>query len=68
MFISNVKIYVYFVMQEGSVEFMIVQNVLVFEGVKFLYCYLFDNQQIEDVFGYNFDILYIFLKDVLIKI
>lgn len=68
MFTSNVKIYVYPAMQEGSAELMTAQNVPVPEGVKFLYRHLLDNQQLVDVEGYNPNILHIFSKDVLVKI
>lgn len=67
-FVCNVCIYVYFFMQEGSVELMMVKNLLVFDGFIFLYWYLFDNQQIVDVVGFNCSNLYIFFKDIFCEI
>lgn len=65
IFTRNVKIYVYPAQQQGSADLMTADNLPVPEGVKFLYRHLRDNGQIEDVAGFNQEILHIFSPEVL---
>lgn len=65
LFTKNVKIYVYPAMQEGNEELMDAQNTPVPEGAKFLYRHLLDNHQIEDITGYDHNVLHVFSKEVL---
>lgn len=64
-FTRNVKVYTYPALQEGSEELMTAQNLPLPEGVKFLYRHLVENKQIQDVTGFDHDILHIFSKEVL---
>ncbi|MBK8702731.1 MAG: TonB-dependent receptor [Saprospiraceae bacterium] len=65
LFTANVRMYVYPAMQEGSDELMTARHMPIPEGIKFIYQHLLDNRQIEDVTGYNPEILHIFSKEVL---
>jgi hypothetical protein len=65
LFTANVRMYVYPAMQEGSDELMTARQMPIPEGIKFIYQHLLDNRQIEDVTGYNPEILHIFSKEVL---
>jgi len=67
-FTKNVKVYTYPALQEGSEELMTAQNLPLPEGVKFLYRHLVENTQIQDVTGFDRDILHIFSKEVLRQI
>jgi len=68
LFVSKVKMYVYPALQEGREELMTSKNSPVPEGIKFLYQHLLDSHQIEDIEGFNQDILHIFSKTVLKKL
>ncbi|MBP7821803.1 MAG: TonB-dependent receptor [Saprospiraceae bacterium] len=65
LFTRNVRIYVYPLMQEGSEELLNSNNLIVPEGIKFLYKYLLENQHIVDIKQYNPNILHIYSKKVL---
>lgn len=65
LFTRNVKMYVYPSMQEGSEELMNSENLLVPEGIKFLYQHLLDSQHIVDIDEYNNNYLHIYSKEVL---
>lgn len=67
-FTKNVKVYTYPALQEGSEELMTAQNLPLPEGAKFLYRHLVENKQIQDVSGFDQDILHIFSKEVLRQI
>lgn len=65
LFMRNVKMYVYPMMQEGSEDLMTTENLPVPEGIKFLYKHLLDSEQIVDIKDYNEQHLHIFSKEVL---
>ncbi len=65
LFTTNVKMYVYPALQEGSGDLMCANNLPVPEGIKFLYQHLLDAHQIEDIQGFNKEILHIWSKTVL---
>ncbi|MEM6725265.1 MAG: TonB-dependent receptor, partial [Bacteroidota bacterium] len=65
LFPRNVKVFVYPSLQEGSAELMTARNVPVPNGLTFLYKHLLDNGQLEDLAGFNPDILHIYSKEVL---
>jgi len=64
LFSNQLRIYAYPTMQEGSEELLTAQNLPIPESIKFLYRHLLANRQIEDVEGFNPDILHIFSKTV----
>lgn len=68
IFNRNVKMYVYPAQQQGSEDLMTAENLPIPEGVKFLYRHLIDSGQIEDLSGYNPQILHIFSTEVLQQI
>lgn len=65
LFTKSVKLYVYPSLQEGSSEMMNSRNMPIPDGIKHLYKHLLENGQVEDIKGFNPDILHIYSKDVL---
>ena len=65
LFTQSVKLYIYPSLQEGSSEMMNSRNMPIPEGIKHLYTHLLENGQVEDIQGFNPDILHIYSKDVL---
>ena len=64
LFTRNIKIYVYPALQEDSFEILTAKNLVVPEGIKFLYKYLFDSHHIVEIEDYNADLLHIFPEKV----
>ncbi|MFZ1750597.1 MAG: TonB-dependent receptor [Saprospiraceae bacterium] len=68
LFSQNIRVYVYPVQMPGTTEIITAENMVVPEGIKFLYQYLLDSKQIVAVRDFNKDILHIFPMDVLQQI
>jgi hypothetical protein len=68
LFSQNIKIYAYPAQSSETNEIMTAENMIVPDGIKFLYQYLLDSGQIVAVKNYNKDILHIYPSDVLVAI
>lgn len=65
LFSQNIRIYAYPSLSNDQMDVMTAENMVVPEGIKFLYQYLLDSKQIMPVHKYNKDILHIYPMDVL---
>jgi hypothetical protein len=65
LFSQNIKIYAYPAQNPDTNKIMTAENMVVPEGIKFLYQYLLDSGQIVAVKNYNKNILHIYPTDVL---
>ncbi len=65
LFSQNIRIYAYPAQNQDNNEIMTAENMIVPDGIKFLYQYLLDSGQIVGVKNYNKDILHIYPTDVL---
>ncbi|MGB4840796.1 MAG: TonB-dependent receptor [Saprospiraceae bacterium] len=65
LFSQNIRVYVYPMQDPNTNEIRNADNLVVPEGIKFLYQYLLDSKQIVAVNGYNRGILHIYPQDVL---
>jgi len=68
LFSQNIKIFAYPAQNKETLEIMTAENMIVPEGIKFLYHYLLDSNQIVPVLHYNPEILHIYPSDVLHEI
>lgn len=68
LFTRNIKIYVYPAKQEDDGGLLRAANLPVPAGIKFLYQHLLDSRQIEEIEGYNADLLHIYPYKVYGKI
>ncbi|MBC7884715.1 MAG: TonB-dependent receptor [Saprospiraceae bacterium] len=68
LFSQNIKIYAYPALNEESKEIITAENMVVPDGIKFLYQYLLDSKQIVSVKNYNKSNLHIYPNDVLKEI
>lgn len=67
LFTRNIKVYVYPVMNDEG-EIIDAHNLPIPDGIKFLYKYLLESNQIEDIKGYNKELLDIIPYKVLKEI
>lgn len=65
LFSQNIRIYTYPAQQSDDASIMTAENMVVPDGIKFLYQYLLDSRQVVPVSNYNKDILHIYPMDVL---
>lgn len=68
LFSQNIRIYAYPAQNEKTKEVLTADNMIVPEGIKFLYQYLVDSKQIVAVKSYNESNLHIYPADVLQEI
>jgi hypothetical protein len=68
LFSQNIRVYVYPVQDPLTKDITTAENLAVPDGIKFLYQYLLDSQQVVPVHGYNKNILHIYPKEVLADI
>ncbi len=68
LFSQNIRVYVYPAQDQGTKHIITAENLLVPDGIKFLYQYLIDSRQVVGVSLYNRDILHIFPQEVLREI
>ena len=68
LFSQNIRVYVYPAQEPKTGQITTADNLLVPDGIKFLYQYLLESRQIVGVIGYNRDILHIYPQEVLVEI
>lgn len=67
LFTRNIRIYAYPALDRLTGEVVTGKNLLVPEGIKFLYQYLLESRHIVEIGGYRQDLLFIQPQDVLTK-
>lgn len=65
LFSQNIRVYAYPSQNPETKEILTADNLIVPEGIKFLYQYLLDSRQVVAVKKYNKNILHIYPSDVL---
>ena len=68
LFSQNIRVYVYPVKDLETQHITTAENLIVPEGIKFLYQYLLESKQVVPVYKYNKDILHIYPQQVLNEI
>ncbi len=65
LFSKNIRVYVYPAINTETDELLTAENLKIPDGIKFLYQYLLDSQQVVPVRVFNEDLLHIYPHDVL---
>lgn len=68
LFTKNIKVYVYPALNQEQTEILTLENIELPQGIRFLFRFLIDQKLVEQIRGYNADILSIIPHGVYTKI